>query len=357
MSTDILLPSAGAMEGGGAYNTHARLQATAASLALPLLFEAVWGVSFEPGERPLVVADYGSSQGKNSLVPIGVALSALRERAGAERPVQVFHIDQPENDFNTLFQVLNQEERRYTASDPHVFPAAIGKSFYNPVLPPDSVDFGWCSYAAIWLSRAPALIPGHLVAIRSDNGVRSLFEQQARADWERFLALRNRELRRGARLVVVLPGIDENGVTGLEEFFDHGNSALISLEADGLLHPEERARMVLPAYPRQRPELEAPIHNGALPGLALERYEMEAFLDPAWTVYLEDNDARALALKRAQLFRATFIPTLAAALSPNRSSVERERFAEVFTERLTERIAANPDPMRSYVQTLVFAKS
>jgi hypothetical protein len=49
---------------------------------------------------------------------------------------------------------------RYILDDPNVFPSAIGRSFYESVLPPSSVHLGWSSYAAVWLSRVPTLIPG-----------------------------------------------------------------------------------------------------------------------------------------------------------------------------------------------------
>jgi hypothetical protein len=58
------------MEGGGAYNAHARVPARGASLALPLLQDAVQDIKFDPGRRPIIIADYGSSQGKNSLAPM-----------------------------------------------------------------------------------------------------------------------------------------------------------------------------------------------------------------------------------------------------------------------------------------------
>jgi salicylate 1-O-methyltransferase len=40
-----------------------------------------------------------------------------------------------------------------------VFPCAIGRSFYDSVLPSNSVDIGWSSFAAMWLSSVPTLIP------------------------------------------------------------------------------------------------------------------------------------------------------------------------------------------------------
>jgi hypothetical protein len=79
----------------------------------------------------------------------------------------VFHVDQPANDFNTLFEVLGTDPDRYGLGEPNVFPCAIGRSFYERVLPPESVHLGWSSYAAMWLSRIPTLIPGRLMPLRS----------------------------------------------------------------------------------------------------------------------------------------------------------------------------------------------
>jgi hypothetical protein len=42
----------------------------------------------------------------------------------------------------------------------------VGRSFYRMVFPPGSVDLGWSSYAAQWLSHIPTYIPGHFTVIR-----------------------------------------------------------------------------------------------------------------------------------------------------------------------------------------------
>jgi hypothetical protein len=104
-------------------------------LALPLWEKAVRSVRLDAGNEPVVIADYGSSQGKNSLVPMQVAVKVLRERLGADRAISVFHVDQPSNDFNTLFEVLAADPERYGLNDLNVFPGAIGRSFYELGLP------------------------------------------------------------------------------------------------------------------------------------------------------------------------------------------------------------------------------
>ena len=123
----------------------------------------------------------------------------------------VVHVDQHANDFNTLFDVFHNDSERYSVDDPNVFPFAIGRSFYDNVFPREQVDLGWCSYAAVWLSRIAALIPDHFLYLGSTGEVRAAFDLQAADDWRLFLSLRTRELRAGGRLVVVLPGLSDGG--------------------------------------------------------------------------------------------------------------------------------------------------
>ena len=72
----------GAMEGRGVYNKYAKLQAGGVAKALPYFERAAAKLRIEPGERPIVIADYGSSQAKNSLVPMRLAIEVLRGRLG-----------------------------------------------------------------------------------------------------------------------------------------------------------------------------------------------------------------------------------------------------------------------------------
>jgi hypothetical protein len=97
---------------------------------------------------------------------------------GPSRPISVFHVDLPSNDFNALFDVLDTDPNRYILDEANIFPSAIGRSFYGNVLPPDYVHLGWSSYAAQWLSRLPALIPGHFFIPRSTGAVRTKFDRQ-----------------------------------------------------------------------------------------------------------------------------------------------------------------------------------
>ena len=147
-----------AMEGGGSYNRNSEQQGAGGISALPLL-EIAEAWFDEPGEDPVVIADFGSSQGRNSLLPIGAAIKSLRRRLDVHRPISVFHTDQPGNDFSTLFQVVHTDPGSYLRGQPNVFTFATGKSFYEPLFPPNTITLGWSSYALMWPSQLAALIP------------------------------------------------------------------------------------------------------------------------------------------------------------------------------------------------------
>jgi hypothetical protein len=330
-------------------------------LALPLLEKAIGSVNLGSNNEHVVVADYGSSQGKNSLAPMKVAVGGLRKRIGPDRAISVFHVDQSSNDFNSLFEVLESHPDRYALDDPKVYPAAIGKSFYEQVLPAGSVHLGWSSYAAVWMSQVPARIPGHFIGIRSTGTVRADFDRQSARDWRAFLTVRAQELRPGGRLVVVLPGIDDNGFAGIEPLFDHANATLEEMVAEGEITSEERSRMALGAHPRRSRDLLEPFEvDGTFQGLNVEDFAMSEVADGAWVQFDRDRDEDALAAKRALFFRSVFVPSLAGALGSGRddgNAERREDFANELQRRLKQRLLSHRAPIPGFVQTIVLAKA
>jgi hypothetical protein len=227
------------------------------------------------------------------------------------------------------------------------------------VLPGGSVHLGWSSYAAVWLSRVPALIPGHFISIRSTGAVRAEFERQAAQDWEAFLTLRARELRPGGRLVVVLPGMADDGSVGLEPIFDHANAALEEMVADGAITSEERSRMTVRAHPRRKRDLLAPFeHSEKFQQLTVEDFAMSEVSDAAWDQYARDRNKDALTTKRTLFFRSIFVPSLARALSPTRAGNgdALATFADQLEQRLKLRLTNPQAAMRSFVQTILLSR-
>jgi hypothetical protein len=171
------------MEGGGFYNRNSDLQAAGIELALPLLIEAARAIP-TGGDTPLVIADYGSSQGRNSMRPMRLAIETLRSRIGANRAIEVVHTDLPSNDFASLFTTLHEDSFSYLAGQPRVFPAAIGRSYFEPILPANRIHLGWNTWTLHWMSRNPVEVSDHLIAaLSASESAREAVGRQQALDW------------------------------------------------------------------------------------------------------------------------------------------------------------------------------
>jgi hypothetical protein len=286
-----------------------------------------------------------------------VVIRILRNRFGSGEPIFVFHIDQSTNDFNTLFEVLDKDPDRYALDEPNVFPCAIGRSFYEQVLPSESVHLGWSSYAAVWLSRIPGLIPGHFIAHLAAPAAHAAFERQAAQDWEAFLSLRARELKPGGRLVVVLPALSDERESGIAALFNRANDVLAEMVDAAEIRAEEREQMVLGTYPRRKSELLAPFQeNGRFKGLTMELCDISPLPDPAWADYERDRNEYTLAAKQALFFRSIFVRSLALGLRESHDAARCRIFADQLENRLRRRLANEPARLDSFVQILVATK-
>lgn len=345
------------MEGHGAYNRNSAVQASGASPALPLLFEAAGMVTLEPGEAPVVVADYGSSEGRNSLVPMAAAIAALRERTGAARPISIVHTDLPGNDFAALFQLLDSDAASYLRGDPNVFASAVGRSFYGPILPPGSVTLGWSAWAVQWLSRAPATIPDQVqVAYSRDAAARAAYARQAAQDWEAFLAARGRELRPGGRLVVLTMASTDDGDFGYRAVLAALQDALDALVAEGLVGAQEAARMAIPTVGRTRAAFAVPFAGGRFAGLSLERLELIEGEDTIWRDYEQNGDAQAFGARWAAFSRASVMPTLALGLDGGAQDPRAAAFLARLEAGMAARLASAPERMLIPLAALVLAR-
>jgi len=69
-----------AMEGGGWYNRNSSMQSAGNELVMAFWKDAVEKVPI--GEENIVIADYGCSQGRNSMQPVNIAIDAMRRGVG-----------------------------------------------------------------------------------------------------------------------------------------------------------------------------------------------------------------------------------------------------------------------------------
>ena len=205
-----------------------------------------------------------------------------------------------------------------------------------------------------------SLIPDHYWSIRNTGTARAAFERQAAEDWESSLSLRAREMRPGARLVVVLPNPpDDLESYGIADLMDPANAVLEDMVEEGAIAAEERAAMVLGAHPRKKRDVLAPFaKNGYFLRLTVENYDELGLPYATWTEYQNAGDKEALTSKRALFFRSTFMPSLAFALRRvlDCDGESITAFADRLEIRLTRRLINNPAPANILIQIVTLAK-
>ena len=342
----------------GWYTAGSRLQAAGLRPAITLFEQAAAVVPLPPAPQPIVIADYGASTAHNSLLPVSAAIAVLRKRTRPEHSVLVAHTDVPENDFTAMFRTLSEDPDSYLSKDRAAFASAIGRSFFTQILPSNSVNLGWTSWAIQWLSRVPAPVPDHLlVAYSHDDGVRAAYARQAAFDWHEFVAFRGRELCPGGRLVVMTMALGENGEYGYRPLLSALMDTLTELTAGNLLGPHEMHRMTIPIVARRAKDFLAPFApSGRFEGLQIDHLDVFDAEDRFWDQYRVDKDANAFGCKWAGFTRASVFSILATALDGGRDDPRAAEFFDRLEAGVAARLAAAPEQMQIPLAHLVLVK-
>ena len=340
------------------YTASSRLQASGLRSGIKLFEQAAKDVLLPKPPQPIAIADYGAATGYNSLLPIGAAIGALRTRTRGDHAILVAHTDLPSNDFTALFTTITEDADSYLARDKATFASAVGRSFYQQILPSETIALGWSSWATHWLSRVPAPIGDHIhIAHSAEEATRRAYAHRGASDWHDFVAFRGRELAPGGRLVVLTLGLDAAGLPGFAGLMHALLACLHRLVADGMLDAEELARMVIPTVGRTEKDLLAPFApSGRFEGLSVEHIELFDAEDLFWSRYLVDRDAGKLGAAWAGFARAAIFPTLAAGLEGGVADPRAAGFVEALESAVAATLAAAPEQMTIPLATIVLVK-
>ncbi len=336
------------MTGGGFYNANSAPQWNATEAVLPWLEDALAAMPLA-GDGPVTLADFGCSEGHNSIAVMQRAVDTLLPRT--KRPLQTIHSDLPTNDFSSLFRSLRSGEGSVYGSD-RVFSAAVGGSMYDQLLPPRSVLAATTFNAIAFFSRRPVeSLPGYIFpngpsAVRNNGSVsdedRATFARQAKDDLDRFLEVRARELVPGGKLLVQVFGANSEART-CDGLYDLLNDAVLAFVAKGEISRETYERYYQPVYMRSLEELTAPLEdvdNSASRLFAMDRsmtYEVHVpFVDR----YKADHDPDCYARDYVNFFRAFTEAVLRNALAKD---PEADALVERIYRRAEDLLKASPD--------------
>jgi gibberellin A4 carboxyl methyltransferase len=148
------------MVGGGFYNRHSAPQMSAIDHVMPWLEDAIGGVPIDDVAPTLSLADFGCSEGRNSIAVMRRLILLLRRRTG--RHIQTIHCDLPTNDFSSLFVGLRPDGRSVFGDG--VSSCAVGGSMYDSVVPPNCLLIATSFNAIGFLGRRPIdRLPGYIL--------------------------------------------------------------------------------------------------------------------------------------------------------------------------------------------------
>ena len=336
------------MIGRGFYNRNSAPQWAAIHYVLPWIDEAVRGMDFADPPATVGLADFGCSEGGNSIAVMTTLVAACREHT--TRPIQAIHSDLPTNDFSELFKRLRPEGRSVYGEAVHS--AAVGGSMFDQLLPPRSVHFATTFNAIGFLGARPLdRLPGYILPNGPSNvrGVGAVteaehaaFAQQAERDLEAFLLARAAELVPGGKLLVEVFGAGAEHRT-CDGIYDVLNDALLAHVSNGTISRDVYETFYQPVYFRTLDELAAPVTapQGRCAGLfQMERIESYEVPVPFVEDYRGSGDVEVYADAFTNFFRAFTEPVLRLHLGddPDPSAV----LAAIY-DRIEELLRANPE--------------
>jgi hypothetical protein len=189
----------------GSYNTNSKPQLAAIDSSVSFIHQAIDALDIDNSslKNPLIIADFGTSHGANSIYAMKLIINYLHEKKKDYREPLVIHNDLSTNDWQIVFQLLN-DDNFYKS-------VANGHSFYEQCLTNNSLSIGYSSTAIHWLAKKPCNISNHCVSLFAIDDELIAFKSQAHTDYINFLESRSRELISGGILILAIPSLNDQG--------------------------------------------------------------------------------------------------------------------------------------------------
>jgi SAM dependent carboxyl methyltransferase len=335
------------MVGRGFYDRNSAPQWAAIEAVLPWLEEAIAEMALADLPPTVALADFGCSEGRNSIQVMQRLIPAIRARTA--RPVQTIHSDLPTNDYARLLRNLRPDGRPVFGEG--VFSAVVPGSMFDQLLPPRSAHLAMTYNAIGFLSRRPLqrlpdyILPNGPSALRGVGAVsaedRAVCAAQALADIGSFARARAAELVPGGKLLIEVFGSGDSGRT-CDGIYDALNDAVLEVLDAGLIDRAGYEAFYQPVYFRTLEELTAPVAAADAPLRPLfrleraETYEVEV---PFVEEFRRTGDAAAFARSYTDFFRAFTEPVLRAAFPAH----QPDRFADDVFGRAERLIREHPE--------------
>ncbi|MCP4385321.1 MAG: class I SAM-dependent methyltransferase [Hyphomicrobiales bacterium] len=331
------------MKGHGFYDRHSTPQRATIDAVLPWLEDAIANMRLTEGSPTIGVADFGCSEGRNSIAATQAVVAAVRKRTA--QPILTMHTDLPLNDYSRLLTMLRPEGRS-VFNVAETYSAVVGGSFYGQLLPPRSLHVATTFNSIGYLSRRPIDRLEHHVQANGPSTPdapgsvsqeeKEAFLEQTLADMESFLRARAAELVPGGLLLLQCFGAGEVW-HNCDRITDALNDALLAAVAAGRIGRAGYETYYSPFYYRTVDEMISLVATPEAPLGSLFRLDRAETFDvsvPFVEEFRRTADVAKFASAYVNFFRAFTEPQLRMAFvdRPNVDQTIDEIFAHI--ERL-----------------------
>lgn len=349
------------MIGRGFYDQNSAPQRLAIDHVLPWIDNALAEIALDGQPQTIGIADFGCSEGANSMHVLQRAVQAFRARA--QRAIFTMQSDLPTNDYTGLLKTLRPEGRAVFGEG--TFNAVVGGSMFNQLLPPSSLHLATTFNAIAFLTRRPVdrltgnILPNGPSPERGagyvDSADAAVFKAQAAADLESFFRVRAAELVPGEKLLIQVFGGGDEGHT-CDGMYDALNDALLADVEAGVIERDAYDIYYQPVYMRSLEELAAPVTGNGPQRSAFHLETVESYPVPVPFVeaYNAGGDVAVFAKACTAFYRAFTESTLVSWLAPGDDGA----FADRVYGRAAELLRANPGryPMRYFGHAILLTR-
>ncbi|CAF3813457.1 unnamed protein product [Rotaria sp. Silwood1] len=222
----------------GLYNTNSKYQLEAIQLSIPYIEQAIDVLDLDSSSSlPLIIADFGTSHGLNSINIMKIIINYLQKRKKILREPLVIHNDLPTNDWKSVINLLLQDNSYHGVIN--------ARSFYEQCLPNNSLSIAYSSTSIHWLSKKPCNVSNHCYVQFSNNPHElEAFQKQSYIDYNHFLENRSCELHFGGVLIIAIAINDTDGSITSRNHMNELYTCAQSLP----LTPEELLDFTIPFY-------------------------------------------------------------------------------------------------------------
>lgn len=339
------------MSSGGLYSLATLGAKDVIDKATPMVLSALASIPAPASTSHWCFSDMGCADGGTSLDLWRAVVQSIRSKQNDD--IQIVYADQVFNDFNALARILHGhtvfDSYLPASNDVHVLQSA--SSFYQPILPGQSLHLGFSATAMHWLSEMPCNISNHVHMVGASGDEKEAFAKQAAQDWQNILLQRSRELVSGGKLVLVNFCIDDGGRhlgnTDGVNMFDNFNNNWQTFLAQGTITADEYNAMTLPQYYNNVEEFSKPLQDPDSEvyraGLRLDNISTHVVPCPFAVDFEKHGDATKFAKAYIPTIRSWNESIFKGALSDTRSGDEKDEIIEAYYSLYEQQVRDNPE--------------